>query len=147
MLFRSLIIAGIAIPRLLSSKMRANETGAVAALRAIATVQVNYQSTYDQGFAPSLAALGPPPAGASPSASAADLIDALLASGSRQGYTFVYSAIDPNGDGKPDAFTVNANPIIPGQTGDRYFYVDRTNVIRFEVGKAAGPTSDPIPSK
>ena|SRR2546425_6221624 len=54
-----LIIAAIAIPRLLQSRMAANEAGAVAALRTITTVQVTYNFTYQQGFAPSLAATRP----------------------------------------------------------------------------------------
>jgi len=37
----------------------ANEAGAVAALRTITTVQVTYNFTYQQGFAPSLAATRP----------------------------------------------------------------------------------------
>ena len=140
-----LIIASIAIPQLLRSKMSANETAAASALRSICTVQVNYESTYSQGFAPSLGALGPPPAGSGPSATNADLIDPVLASGIRNGYNFVYVAIDNGGTGRPDAFTVNANPISPGLTGQKYFYVDQTNVIRYSLGGVAGPGSAPVP--
>src|SRR2546426_8052806 len=139
-----LIIAAIAIPRLLQSRMAANEAGAVAALRTITTVQVTYNFTYQQGFAPSLAALGPPP-GNQANASQAGLVDEVLASSIRNGYSFVYVPIDTSGLGSPDRYTVNANPIAVGQTGQRYFYVDQTNVIRFAVGGAAGPNSTPIP--
>src|SRR2546428_12494569 len=69
-----LIIAAIAIPRLLQSRMAVNEAGAVAALRTITTVQVTYNFTYQQGFAPSLAALGPPP-GNQANANQAGLVD------------------------------------------------------------------------
>ena len=140
-----LIIASIAIPRLLRAKMSANEVAAASALRSVCTVQVNYESTYSQGFAPSLSALGPPPAGSGPSATKADLIDSVLASGIRNGYNFVYVAIDNGGTGKPDSFTINANPISPGQTGEKYFYVDQTNVIRYTFSGPAGPSSPPIP--
>ncbi len=140
-----LIIASIAIPRLLQAKMVANESATVAALRSIATVQIVYDSTYQQGFAPTLAALGPPPGNGQASAARAALIDEVLASGIRGGYNFVYVPIDNGGQGKPDQYTVNANPVSPGQTGNRYFYVDQTNVIRFKLDGPAGANSTPIP--
>ncbi len=141
-----LIIAAIAIPRLLHSKMAANEASAVASLRTIATVHITYDSTYRQGYAPNLAALAPPPAGTPPSASAAGLIDPVLASGTKSGYTFFYNPVDSNGDGRFEAYTVNANPLIPNQTGQRYFFVDQTNVIRFNIGSAASAGSQPVPA-
>lgn len=141
-----LVIAAIAIPRFLRSRMVANEANAVAALRTIATVQVNYESTYEQGYAPSLAALGPPPAGSGVSATNAGLIDQVLASGVKSGYTFIYTPIDSDGNGQVDAFTVNANPVTRGQTGERYFFVDQTNVIRFNIGGPATSSSTPVPT-
>jgi prepilin-type N-terminal cleavage/methylation domain-containing protein len=141
-----LVIAAIAIPRLLRSKMVANETSAVASLRTFASVHVTYESTYRQGYAPSLAALGPPPAGTAVSASNAGLIDQALASGVKSGYTFIYNPVDTDGNGQIDVYTLNANPQVPGQTGDRYFFVDQTNVIRFNVGSPASATSQPIPA-
>jgi prepilin-type N-terminal cleavage/methylation domain-containing protein len=142
-----LVIAAIAIPNFLKSKMRANETSAVASLRVIVTAQATYQSTYDRGFAPDMDALGPPAPGTQASAAAADLIDAVLASKIKSGYSFVYAANDSDGDGKMDSYTVNANPVSPGQTGDKYFYADQKGVIRYALGGPAGPTSDPVPSK
>ena len=140
-----LIIAAIAIPRLLRSKMAANEASAVQSLRVITTAEVTYDATYGQGYAPTLTSLGPPPAGTQASALHADLVDEVLASGIRHGYNFVYVAIDMAGNGKPSAFTVNANPVSPGQTGERYFFVNQTNVIRFAVGGPANPSSTPVP--
>jgi prepilin-type N-terminal cleavage/methylation domain-containing protein len=140
-----LVIAAIAIPRLLRSKMVANETSAVASLRTFASVHVTYESTYRQGYAPALAALGPPPPGTPVSFTNAGLIDQLLASGTKSGYTFIYNPVDVNGDGKIDVYTLNANPTVPGQTGDRYFFVDQTNVIRFNIGSPATASSTPVP--
>jgi len=139
-----LVIASIAIPRFLKARLVANESAAVASLRAIATVQIAYDLTYGQGFAPSLSALGPPPT-PPPTAAKADLIDAVLASGIRNGYSFVYVPIDSGGTGKPDAYTVNANPVSPGQTGDKYFYVDQSNVIRYKFDGPADVNSTPVP--
>ena len=135
-----LILATLAIPSLLHSKMAANEAAAASSLRTIATVETSYETTYGQGFAPTLASLGVPPASTPVSSSHADMIDAVLASGIRNGYAFVYNGIDINGDGIIDAYTANANPVAPGQTGQRYFYVDQTNVIRQALDAPAGPT-------
>jgi len=142
-----LVIAAIAIPNFLKAKMKANEASAVASLRVIVTAQATYQSTWGRGFAPDLASLGPPPAGTSPSASTADLIDSVLANKIKSGYSFVYTAVDADGNGQMDGYTVNANPISPGQTGDKYFYVDQVGVVRYNLAGPANATSDPVPSK
>jgi len=55
-----------------------------------------YAQTYKNGYSPTLAALGPPRAGALASASAAGLIDKALAGGNTEGYTFDYSSSDWN---------------------------------------------------
>jgi prepilin-type N-terminal cleavage/methylation domain-containing protein len=46
-----LIIAAIAIPNLLRSRMAANESSAAGSLRAVATANVTYSTTYNAGFA------------------------------------------------------------------------------------------------
>src|SRR5579864_9142461 len=72
-----LIIAAIAIPNLLRSKIAANEASAVGSVRTINTAEVTYSSSWGQGFAIDLASLG----GTSPcvaSATNACLIDPLL---------------------------------------------------------------------
>ena len=53
-----LIIAAIAIPNFIRSRMRANETAAVQNLRNITTANTVYLITYGVGFADSLAQLG-----------------------------------------------------------------------------------------
>ncbi len=138
-----LIIAAIAIPYLLRSKIAANEAAAVHALRAITTAEISYDTQYGLGYAPTLSALGPPPSGTA-SATHADLIDEVLASGIRNGYSFVYVPI-VGGGATPDRFTANANPLSPGQTGDRYFYADQTNVIRYKLTGPADAGSTPVP--
>ena len=53
-----LIIAAIAIPNLLRSRMAANEASAVGAIRTIVTSQVTYYTTWNNGYAASLARTG-----------------------------------------------------------------------------------------
>src|SRR5256885_3374243 len=58
-----LIIAAIAIPNLLKSRMAANQASAVGSLRTIDSGEIMYASTYNTGYSPTLAALGPPASG------------------------------------------------------------------------------------
>jgi type IV pilus assembly protein PilA len=134
-----LIIAAIAVPNLLKSKATANEASAVDSLHAINTACANYSSTYSIGFPVAMSDLGP---ASTPVSTAADLIDAVLAGGTKSGYTFIFSSGAPDTSGSVDAYTLNANPVIPGGTGNRYFYTDQTFVIRWN-GAVAASASDP----
>lgn len=138
------ILSAMAVPNFFRAKLRANESSAVASLRSIATMQISYETSFLQGYAPSLAALGPT-GGGMPNPSAADLLDPLLAAGMKSGYEFIYSALDTNGDLRMDFYAVRANPLRPGTTGDRFFYVDQTNIIRWAKGAAADQNSTPVP--
>ena len=56
-----LIIAAIAIPNLLRSRIAANEASAVGSLRTLNTAEITYNTTYPTiGFACSLGVLAPP---------------------------------------------------------------------------------------
>ena len=86
-----LIIAAIAIPNLLRSKMAANEASAVGSLRTINTSSVAFSTTY--GNYPTI--LGDLKPSTAPTSAAADLIDSVLATGTKSGYTFSYTATTP----------------------------------------------------
>ena len=59
-----LVIAAMAIPNLLRSKMSANEASAVGSLRAIATAQTTYTVAYPNiGYADALTKLAAPTSG------------------------------------------------------------------------------------
>ena len=139
-----LIIAALAIPQLLRARMSANESAAVSALRTLATQEANYDSSWGPGFSPTLASLGPPIPGAAASATTADLVDQVLASGLRGGYQFLYTPLIPNGGTTATGYTVNANPISPGITGEWFFYLDQSNVIRQNDGSPASLSSSPL---
>jgi type IV pilus assembly protein PilA len=130
-----LIIAAIAIPNLLRSKMAANEASAVGSLRTINTSSVAFSTTYGN-YPTLLTDLGP---SSSPTSSAADLIDSVLSSGTKSGYTFVYTATAPY-----QQYTLTAGPATPGVTGQRYFYTDQSGVIRADVSTTATSASTPI---
>ncbi len=135
-----LIIAAIAIPNYLSSKMRANEASAVQNMRNISTANALYSTTYGISFSPDLPSLSG--TAAIPSSSSAELIDTVLASGVKSGYSFSYTAVTTDSLGHVVDYALTANPLVPGNTGQRYFYTDQTYVIRSNLTTTAGP-SDP----
>jgi type IV pilus assembly protein PilA len=78
-----LIIAAIAIPSLLRSKMAANDSAAVATIRTLGTSEVAYSTAYPKtGYAGTLTQLGPPGPGGCPAtggtAASACLVDPVL---------------------------------------------------------------------
>jgi len=135
-----LIIAAIAIPNLLRSKMAANEASAVGSLRTLNTACVTYSTTYGTGYPAALASLGP---GAPATAATADLIDGVLAAGTKSGYTFVYAAGAAVG-GQIPTYTITADPVNRGTTGQRGFFTDQSGVIRADPGATATAASPPI---
>ncbi|HJY87346.1 MAG TPA: prepilin-type N-terminal cleavage/methylation domain-containing protein [Candidatus Acidoferrales bacterium] len=140
-----LIIAAIAIPNFMRSKMRANEVAAVQNARDVTTAEVVYSTTYGIGFSSSLAKLGPAAGGSIlADANNAALIDEVLATATKSGYTFSYVATDVDGDGRMDVFTLNADPLSPGITGQRYFFTDQTIVIHFSTTAPATANDPPI---
>jgi type IV pilus assembly protein PilA len=124
-----LIIAAIAIPNFLASRMAANESSAVQEARAITTAEVVYNTQYGIGYSVALMDLGDA-GGQTATSTNACLIDSVLAAGSKAGYTFHYVPLFPDGVGHFTTYSVNANPKTYGSTGRRYFYADQTAVIR-----------------
>ena len=125
-----LIIAAIAIPNLLRSKMAANEASAVASLRTYNTAIVSYQTTYGTDPATNLSELGP---STSPTSTAADLVDNLLgsATANKSGYVFTYYPTALSGGATVySQYTIVADPQSFNVTGQRNFFTDQSGVIR-----------------
>jgi len=141
-----LVIAAVAIPNLLRSRMSANEASAVASMRTIVTAGIVYSSTYTVGFAANLTSLsdGGTPANCVPptvpAAASSCLIDATLASGTKNGYFFTYAAA--SGSGANNTYTLNADPVATGVSGQRHFFTDATDVLRVNA-MAVASASDP----
>jgi len=142
-----LVIAAIAIPNLLRSRMAANEASAVASVRSINTSQVVYQSSYNIGFATKLIDLGDGGLAANcapptpPTTTSSCLIDSTLASGSKSGFNFTYTPV-PTG-AVISTYSVNADPI-SGGSGQRHFFSDETLVIRVNNLAVASVADPPI---
>ena len=135
-----LIIAAIAIPSLIRSRIAANQASAIESLRVLGTSEVTYAAIYGNGYSATLAALGSPPAGAIPSASAAGLIDDLLTSGFKSGYQFTYTPTLLDATGRYNGYTILANPLEVGISGADYYYEDETHLIRMNTTAQAGST-------
>ena len=144
-----LIIAAIAIPNLLRSRIAANEASAVGSMRTINTAEMTYASTYPAaGFAITLPTLASPGGSAAacnqPLSTGACLIDDTLAAATtganaKSGYFFTI-ATDAN-----VGYTLLGAPKTAGTTGIKNFYTDATAVIHYTTdGTAAAASSAAI---
>jgi type IV pilus assembly protein PilA len=137
-----LIIAAIAIPNFINSRMRANETSALQSLRNICTAQMVYTTTWGVGFAGTLPKLSGN--GVVVDQNNAGLIDTALAGGLKSGYIITLTPGTADSQGNLLTFSLTADPQVPGSSGVRHFYSDQTSVIRFNPSVPAGPTDLPI---
>ncbi len=111
-----MIIIGVSVPMLRKTRQNALETAAAENLENLKTQLLVYSTRYSNiGFPPSLAALGPPPAGGQEGPNAAGLVDETMAQAAT----------------KAGAAT-------------RYFYMDQDGTIHFNDGAPATATSPTI---
>jgi prepilin-type N-terminal cleavage/methylation domain-containing protein len=145
-----LIIAAIAIPSLLRSRMLANQSAAASTTRTLNTAQATYQSTYPGvGYSPDLISLGPgggtacPAAG--PSSANACLIDSLLASGTKQQYGYLVTATQGGGiPTNPNVeYVISAAPKSKTTAGSISYCTMSEMVVR-SFGPPTGPDVAPI---
>ena len=151
-----LIIAAIAIPNLIRARIAANQSSAAASLRTLASASAMYQTTYQDGYEPTIGVLGP---GVPVGCTQAGLIDTTLLAAftppaAKSGYQFAFTpgtvpvGAIANGCGAAgftDMFSMTASPA-SSSTGTEYFCVDATNVI-YQSSAAivpAGATGCPI---
>ncbi len=120
------IIAAIAIPNLLRSRMQSNESSAIGNLRTIVGAEAAFHAANYQ-YAIDFADL----TSATPS-----FLDGDWAV-PKSGYNFVLGGTVQN-------FTANANAVEYGVTGGKGFFTDASGVIRYADGADADATSVPI---
>lgn len=120
------ILASIAIPNYTSSRKSANEASAIASMRTLVSAEENYRVTRN-----------PPEYGVLSQLKTTGLINPALGSGSKSGYTFLTFGVPGT---QTYAFTGHPQ----SGSGDRWFYVDQTGVIRANDGAAADLTSVPL---
>ena len=129
------IIAAIAIPSLLRSRMSANEAAASGALKTIAGGQTDYNNnTAPHSYATDLGLLN-----TATGAGGVSFIDSGLSTGSKSGYSIFMAAgasQDISGTDAYFAWSAEAHPVVYQRTGVRSFYIDESGQLK--GGQAGG---------
>lgn len=114
------IIAAISIPNVLSYRKHGNEVSAINSLRSISSAQAIYKERNVRGFYGEITEL-----------TDSRLLDSFEGS-DKSGYSFNIKVGRGSPETQKDYFwSATANPKVLGSTGDRYFFVDQSYVIRF----------------
>ncbi len=154
------IVAAIAIPNLLESRMQANEANAIGALKDYATAQSAYKRTNygiynslpSKSYCPDFTKLGGPNAHLKSGGDRIALIPTIFAAASStssgyQGYYFTNDGNLPSNEWVYD-FGLYADPCIHDSSGINTYYIDATNTIKMRdlggtpSGGTAAITSD-----
>jgi type IV pilus assembly protein PilA len=132
-----LVIAAIAIPSLLHSKIAANEASAVYSIRTINTAQVTYATTYPTiGYAATLSMLAAPvDPTVQTTSNNAGVLDWVLGCSTtvcpKSGYDFQLYNVSAT---KPiSSYSVSGVPQTIGITGNRGFCSDNMNPVDFST--------------
>ena len=134
------IIAAIALPSFLRSRMTANEGSAIGTMRTISAAQQRFQSAAVTPFPSGMGQYSPDIA--TLAAQVPPFIDTVLAAGNKQG--FIFTTAGGGVDGGP-SFIANGVPLLVGSSGNRAFYSDQSGLITFAAGAGpAGPGDNPV---
>jgi Tfp pilus assembly protein PilE len=132
------ITASLPTPRLHKELIPAHEASVLAGIKAIHEAEMMFAKTHpDQGFTPELATLG-----STDSDGSEPIIDNVLASGRKSGYTFTYTAGEKT-NGAIRSYTITAVPDQVGTTGRRRFYSDESGEVHYN---ASGPANAGSPT-
>jgi len=137
-----LVIAAIAIPNFLRSRMAANEASAAENVRTITTAAIVYSTTWGNGYPPTLDTLGGNASTAT--CTQASLLDPVLAAPpyARSGYTFGYTGDGGNVGSSPAGCSPGFNgylvTAVPQSTftGTRSFCSSEPAVIHYDLSGA-----------
>jgi hypothetical protein len=140
--FFLVVTVGVRAQKASGPPSKEDQDSAVGSLRSINTAEVYFEKEYKKGFSPTLAALGVPPEGVKPSASAANLLDNSLTGGKRRNYIFTYKSGGPDAGGRISTYTVTARPA-KWQKGLWSFFTDDTGIIRGTDENRGAKVSDP----
>jgi hypothetical protein len=120
----------------LAPKRASNEASSVGSLRTIYAVQTQFAQDHPRiGFATSLAQLGPTPG--------AELIDGVLASGTKSGYIFAITSTAADTQGRVTKYTATARPIHYNKATTRSFLTDESGAMHYTIDNRAPTPQDP----
>lgn len=131
-----MIIVAIALPRMSQARAKAKEAAAISSMKTVQTAQVMYANSFpDQGFAKKLAFLGNNDGACTMASSSACMIDSVLASGVKGGYTF-----DLKGDGSTpeSSYSLMVSPQGAGGAGQCSFVMDQSGTITAQASGSGG---------
>ena len=114
------LLAAIAIPNLLRTRIQANESAAIASLKTIATAEISYNSANGAYIALATLDDDTPP-----------YIDSTLAAGAKQGYAFATTDIAAG------TFHCSGVPTTASVTGVRSFCVTEDGVVKVQPAGGA----------
>ena len=122
------LLAAIAIPNLLRTRLTANERAILQDLHTFAVANMAFASAQNpSAFAGNIAALQGAPA----------YIDGTWGTAAgKHGYLQVYAG---GGAGTPDTYSLQTNPVTPGVTAVNIFCVDQSSSIVGSVNGAGAP--------
>jgi len=119
------IIAQMAIPHLMRSKLAVNEASAITTVRSVLNAETLYVTTVGSGKYASMGSLV-----------TGMLVDTVVGSSTKDGYVFAISL------GAADAsFVIDARPTGYLNSGIRSFFADETAVIRYTTADSAATSS------
>ena len=124
------------------AEIEETEKGALESLKTIASAIESYRNKYLR-LPESLTNLTSPARG-KPGVEAAGLLDADLAKGPKNGYTFRYVIAGASDVGAPAKYELSATPLRYGRTGRRSFFRDSNGVLHAADRQGAvGSETDP----
>jgi type IV pilus assembly protein PilA len=137
-----LIVAAIAIPNLVRSRMAANQASAATAVRTVATAEIQYQSNYPQvGYSNSILQLGTGAATNPPTqcpgvatSTAACLVDGVVTAAGivpKSGYLLSETGF-ANG-GLNTTYVAEAGPVTYDRTGNFSYCIVPDNIVRVNL--------------
>lgn len=144
------VIAAIALPGLMRSRVTGNEASAIASLRVTTSSQIGFAAACGQGgFADSYVTLGKVPGGGGGRAFISP--EMAVASPTKSGFRFeldestvtgaaAAALSDCHGEPTVTGFYATATPLGPGNTGSRAFAVNTTMTIWQSYDPATPPT-------
>ena len=143
-----LVLAVIAVPSLLRSKISANEASAVQSVRQISTAEMTYVNSFPSiGYAPDLASLGGATSGCTPDPAHACILDAVVSSGKKDGYNFFASGFVAVGGPTNTSFVASAAPQNFNTTGVRLFCIATDDgAVRSRPGSSGAPPAPDVPT-
>jgi len=128
------LLASVAIVALLRARVTTSGQIAMSTVRHYAQ-SLQLYSIVNQQFPANMTLLGPP------TSNPPFLTPNLIGNGTtatKSGYTFTYASLTPS------SFTMIADPVTHGVTGERHFFTDETLMIHFTDQNRAATVADPL---